>query len=140
MISNIMLEYLNLFRKLTVTTCAILLCANEVKMKDRSLSVAFGEQFNWLLLISTSNDDQPIQVQTAACCHCSVHLLRHADLIDTPTEQIKTTFKRANKYGVILESNRNMSRIRGQQVYQPWFLYEARTSFVISSVLFANSP
>lgn len=56
---------------------------------------SFGE--HWVSLISTSNDDQPIQVQTAACCHCSIHLLSSADLIDTPTEQIETTLKRANK-------------------------------------------
>jgi hypothetical protein len=92
--------------------------------------------------ISTSNNDQAIQVQAAARGHSSAHLLACSDLIDTPAQQIETTL--AQKWAKICQSSsidRNMSRMkRNKNGNQPWFLYDARTSFVISNVLFENSP
>lgn len=84
--------------------------------KEEPFLAAFDEEFNQLLLIRTSNDDKPIQVETAACCHCIVDLLSCADLIDTPTEQIKPTFTKGKRQCVSTGNNRNMPRIRGQHV------------------------
>lgn len=66
-----------------------------------------------VILTSTSNDDQPIQVQTAACCHRSIQLLSRADLIDTPTEQIKTTFIRASKSYVMYREQEKQDKKQG---------------------------
>jgi hypothetical protein len=68
--------------------------------KHKQIEAAFGDPFDHLLVILTSNDDQPIQVETAARCHRRADLLSCADLIDTATEQIKTTFTKGKRQRV----------------------------------------
>jgi hypothetical protein len=68
-----------------------------IQKNHKQFEVAFGDPFNHLLVVLTSNDDQPIQVQTVARCQCRADLLSCAELIDTATEPIKTTFTKGKR-------------------------------------------